>query len=487
MGRAGEVTDLWTFSINTYSNSSPALADLDDDGLLEVVVAARNEALYALNGEDGSILWSYSIALGGNSSAPMVGDIQGDQNLEVVFASDDTLYAFEGESGGLIWSQPINPATAASPCLADLNGDGSNEVIFGEYSQTCAYDGETGSILWTSTGQIQSYGSSVAEDVDNNGTAEVMVLTSEGGDLYFTLVSGLNGSEIWSSQLEIGLGVVLTSSPAFADINNDGSPEIISCFGDNDLYVYNPLDGTVIWHEELPEIETYASPVLGDIDGNDSLEVIVTSYSAKEMYAYSCLGDLIWTASVNYRPLGTAGIVDIDGDSALEIIQTSANSDGPYVGSLQIFNAETGAEEFSRQFSSMIGASPAVGDLDGDGYYDFVFGDHDGSILAFSMVEQGIEPDYSSGSLHLSVDQNPVKTNCTISFVTSYASYTNVAIYDLSGREVSSLCQEILPAGAHSFTWDAKYSDGVTAVSGMYICRVVSEEGVQSIGLCLLR
>ena len=149
-GRPGSLSELWTFDILGYSNSSPALADLDGDGLLEVVFGSWNEALFALNGEDGSILWSYPITLSGNSGAPIIADIDNDQKPEVVFASNDTLYAFEGESGILIWSQKLGPSgIGAGPCAADLDGDGTIEVVFGEHSLTRSFDGETGSVIWT--------------------------------------------------------------------------------------------------------------------------------------------------------------------------------------------------------------------------------------------------------------------------------------------------------------------------------------------------
>lgn len=485
-GRPGSLSELWTFEILGYSNSSPALADLDGDGQLEVVFGSANEALFAVNGEDGSILWSYPILLSGNSGAPIIADIDNDQKPEVVFASKDTLYAFEGESGDLIWSSKLlQSPTGASPSAADLDGDGTLEVIFGEWDRICAYDGETGSVLWTAVNyQIRTYGSSVAEDVDGDGAAEVMVMKKDGADRYFALLSGLDGSEIWSSPIDCEFPY--SPVPAYADINLDGNPEIVSCFGDNDLYVYNPLNGEVIWHVETPATDIYASPVLSDFDGDGSLEIITTAYFEEEMYAYSCTGDLLWTASIQHLPLATAAIVDIDGDSELEIIQLSANLSASN-GCLQIFDAKTGVEEYRQYFGGMLGASPAVGDLDGDGFYDIVFGSNNEEVYALTIAGQGIESGDNQNDFNLSVERNPFVAKAAVSVEISSQSFTEVKILDLSGRQVSSLCEETLNPGMHTFYWDTNNQSGTSVASGLYLCVVRCGDQVDSIELCLLK
>lgn len=485
-GLSGTLSELWTFEILGFSNSSPALGDLDGDGRLEVVFGSWNEALFAVNGEDGSILWSYPILGLGNSGAPIIADIDNDQKPEVVFSSGDTLYAFQGESGDLLWSSVLSlSSTGTSPSAADLDGDGTLEVIFGESSQIRAYDGETGSVIWVATGyEIRDYGSSVAEDVDGDGAAEVMVMKQDSPDNHFSLLSGLDGSEIWSSPIDCNWPY--SPVPAYADIDLDGNPEIVSCFGDNDVYVYNPLNGEVIWHAEHPGEACFASPVLADIDGNGTLEIFTTSYYLKEMYAYSCTGDLIWTASIEHWPLGTAAIVDIDGDSELEIIQPSANTVTPN-GCLQIFDAKTGVEEYWQYYAGMLGASPAVGDLDGDGFYDIVFGSNNEKVYALTIAGQGIESGDNQYDFNLSAERNPFVATAAISVEISSPSFTEVKIMDLCGRQVASLCEETLDSGMHTFYWDPNSHGGSSVASGLYLCVVICGDQVGSIELCYLK
>jgi outer membrane protein assembly factor BamB len=484
-GRSGSLVQLWTYNIQGYCTSSPALADLDGDGKLEVAFGSGSEALIVVNGEDGSLLWSYPILMSGNSSAPIAADIDSDQKPEVMFASADTLYAFQGESGEPIWSRQINPAVGASPCAADLDGDGTLEVIFGETNRIRTYDGETGDVIWTVTGyEIQDFGSSVAEDVDGDGVSEVMVMKQDSTGTHFALLSGIDGFELWSSMIDCG--TANSPVPAYADINLDGYPEIVCCFGDNDLTVYNPLNGVVIWNVEFLGTNIHASPVLSDIDGNGSLEIIITAYAEEKMYAYSSLGDLIWTADVMYLPLATATIVDIDGDSELEIIQPSANTTA-MKGCLQIFDAATGVQEYSQIYGNMLGSSPAVGDLDGDGFYDIVFGSSNAKVYALTMSDQGVESEDNQKALSLSVQSNPFSVQVAVSLDINSRGYTEVSILDLCGREVTRLYGGMLDAGVHTFIWDTTSQNDSEVASGLYLCVARSRDQVDSIELCLLR
>jgi len=51
----------WHFDVNDMAFGNSAMADIDEDGLPEIVFSCyRNDSMvYALNAEDGSLLWSY--------------------------------------------------------------------------------------------------------------------------------------------------------------------------------------------------------------------------------------------------------------------------------------------------------------------------------------------------------------------------------------------------------------------------------------------
>lgn len=480
-GRSGNYTTMWTFPISSYTNSSPALADIDEDGLLEVVIAANLEALYALNGEDGSLLWSYSLVDTGNNGAPVINDLDGDLKSEIVFATNDSLIVLEGETGTLIWSEPIEGGIGRSASTGDLDGDGIPEVIYAGSDSIRAYDGETGSVLWAVSGYwVSDYGSAVAEDTDLDGSAEVLVCSADGE--YFCLLDGTDGSLIWQTPIATSTWGP-TPAPAFADLDLDGYPEIVSCAGDDDLYVMNADDGSVKWSVQLPGYP-HSSPCLLDLDGNDSLEIVVGVYFEKQLRAYTCTGDSIWTASVPNLPLGTPAVADIDGDQALEIIQTSAYP----AGAVQINDAATGALEWLHGYGGyFVGSSPAIGDLDDDGFYDFVFGCHDGYIYAYNVTPQGIEQQSNLNPVNATVAPNPFTSNISITIELPEPGHVSITVFDLSGRCICSLEQAELGSGNHVYVWDGTNHTGETVSSGLYICRIQYGGMIETIDLCRLK
>ena len=123
----------------TYG-SAPALADLDEDCIPEIVLQT-NTTLEVWLG-DGSRFPSWPVNLGENptvgNSSPVIGDVDGDQLPEIVIVENGVgLYSFN--RSGLLLPRfpkllPLGPG--AVPAIADIDLDGHNEIIVGSSDWT---------------------------------------------------------------------------------------------------------------------------------------------------------------------------------------------------------------------------------------------------------------------------------------------------------------------------------------------------------------
>lgn len=223
---------LWDLEVdaNSWVQTAPSILDLDNDGIMDFVVATWNfdkeSKVYAYRGYDRKLLWTYDVNDYVYHGMTIL-DIDKDGDKEIIVGDyGSVLSVLSSKDGDLKWNF-TSPYYIPSPIIAgDINGDGNCELVFTSYFKVYAlsYDG---SIIWEY--DIPDYGQSfrgvALSDMDNDDLPDVVFATTKG---MLISLSGINGKEIWSIDLakDIGKEFDINHAPVIADMDNDGYKEV---------------------------------------------------------------------------------------------------------------------------------------------------------------------------------------------------------------------------------------------------------------------
>jgi hypothetical protein len=82
---------------------------------------------------------------------------------------------------------------------------------------------------------------------------------------------------------------------------------------------------------------------------------------------------------------------------------------------------------------------------------------------------------------------NPFNPETTIEFALAIRAEVKLEIYDVLGRKVATLADEIRNAGRYSIHWNGKSTAGISVPSGIYFYRLVTPEFMQTKRMLLMR
>lgn len=110
--------------------STPAVADINKDGKLEVIIGTSMGFLYVLDAETGKSLEGWPIQMGDIQGHVAVADIDQDGMLEIVAADTrGSIAAFRADASE-VWERHIGSAFTAGVTFGDVNADGQLEAAF---------------------------------------------------------------------------------------------------------------------------------------------------------------------------------------------------------------------------------------------------------------------------------------------------------------------------------------------------------------------
>ncbi len=279
-GTTGNI--IWTFSpvlgAGNFIETCPNMADLDNDGLNEVVVIV-NDSVYAINGLNGTVKWRYGTGIPGisfNGSTPAIGDLNGDGILDVVASlqygsNAQRLVALNGNNGSVIWSIPASASFtglgAPVPAIGDVDGDCDLDVVYNK----AAIRGDNGTIIWGTPNAGFGATYCIIADLDDNCTVEVIT----GCGVY----RADNGNTIWQLN-NCSLNGWFAPAPRVGDFNpTSPGKEIVQANAyniNNPIIMYQGITGTVLWSYSMASLNHTAEGVsIGDIDNDGCVEIVI--------------------------------------------------------------------------------------------------------------------------------------------------------------------------------------------------------------------
>ena len=197
--------------------SATAAADLDGDGDLEVVLG--NAAYH----HDGSV---YYTAPGIAAGYPEIADLDNDGLPEVIVNNQNGITLLQ-HNGVVIYQDkrptgdPVGFTTWLRPStIHDFDGDMFPEFAVSSANNYTVYEPADATIVWKATVSDQSgIAAGTAFDFLGDGTAEAMY-----ADENYMFIFDDNGQVLLQIQRTSG---TLSEYPVVADIDNDGSAEIV--------------------------------------------------------------------------------------------------------------------------------------------------------------------------------------------------------------------------------------------------------------------
>lgn len=320
-------------------HSPPAVGDIDKDGSLDMVLVTYSNSteppkVWVLN-RNGTIQPNWPKSVGDEiTSAPVLADLDNDGYLEILVSSKDgNLYIWRHDGSNLnaAWPKQTNRTLYHSPVVGNLDDDKELEIVLatGEIGSVNNYvyiwnlDGSALNNNWPKVLEDRYFGFTPSlGDIDSDGELEIVLGTGYDVDTGKVYAWNTDGSPVSSNWPKLVSGYAFFSPISDIDPGYPGLEIITSIRYDNKVYAWHKDGRDVTGWPYVLEGDGGNSPAIGDVDDDGKLETAVGAYDSK-VYVINSNG-----SNHTGWPINTGGILqispaigDIDKDGKTEIIQ----------------------------------------------------------------------------------------------------------------------------------------------------------------------
>ena len=430
------------------------------------------------NKQKSELIWNKDLALIGSQSSPRTADLNNDGVLDIVMGAGQNefqksaqgIIAFDGKTGDILWQQEGLDQVYGSATFYDINADKTPDIFIGGRSPHFkAMDGKTGSILWEykfayESDPIMQYArfnfnnSVLVPDQNSDGLMDLltvnggnanaqpnttadrypgvlMVLDSKNGNIIaadtmpdgnesymsplcfqqpgqsdYTIVFGTGGETIsghlYSGTLkqlmrkdlksaaviasETGHGFI--APPSAADINKDGYLDIVAISHGSSVFAIDGRSAKQLWRQHIEGTESSNSLAVGHFNNDDIPDFFTfvskgqwpNSTGSVQIMLDGTDGHVAFTDSIGCTGYSSAVVYDLNNDGVDEAIISVNEFDcsfgftgkSPATVENKLIAIDFVKHDIISLDQSMgfknIFSTPWIGDLDDDGYLDIV-------------------------------------------------------------------------------------------------------------------